>query len=198
MGRIPGVTAKETRQRLLEAAADEFDRRGYEGARVADIAAGADLSNGALYGHFRSKTELLSAALTDRGARQLEALFQGADGRSIAELLAAIGRSLLRMPADRGGLMIESLVAARRDPEVAEVSSRHLAEGEAWLAGLIRDGQSEGTIDAGLAPDAFARFCVILVLGATLLTPTDLPPVAKDGWVDIIERIAGAVAAPPA
>ena len=41
MGRIAGVTAAETRQRLLRAAADVFAARGYDGTRVADIAAAA-------------------------------------------------------------------------------------------------------------------------------------------------------------
>ncbi|HMC40115.1 MAG TPA: TetR family transcriptional regulator, partial [Acidimicrobiales bacterium] len=156
------MTSEETRRRLLDAAAAEFDRRGFEGTRVADIAAGAALSNGALYGHFRSKSDLLSAALTDVGGRELEALFQGADGRSIAELLAAIGRGLPRHPQERGGLMVEALAAARRDPEVAEVTSRHLAYGQGWVIGLIRDGQAEGTIDPGLDAEAMARMCVML------------------------------------
>ena len=41
MGRIAGVTAAETRERLLLAAADVFAERGYDGTRVADIAAAA-------------------------------------------------------------------------------------------------------------------------------------------------------------
>jgi AcrR family transcriptional regulator len=196
MGRIAGVTAEETRRRLLEAAATEFDRRGFEGTRVADIAAGADLSNGALYGHFRSKSELLSAALTERGGQELEQLFQGVDGRSIAGLLAAIGRSLTRVPADRSGLMIEALVAARRDPEVAGVSGRHLADTQAWLTGLIKDGQAEGAIDETLDPQALARFCLMIVLGAMLLTPVDLPAISQPGWADLIERIASSLTAP--
>jgi hypothetical protein len=36
MGRIAGVTAAETRERLLRAAADVFAERGYDGTRVAD------------------------------------------------------------------------------------------------------------------------------------------------------------------
>lgn len=196
MGRIAGVTVEETKRRLLDAAAAEFDRRGFEGTRVADIAAGAELSNGALYRHFASKSELLSAALTDRGSRELEALFCGADGRSVADLLAAIGRTLDRIPAGRGGLMAEALVAARRDREVAQVSSRHLAEVEKWLAGLIRDGQAEGAVDPGVESAALARFCVMLVLGAVLLSPADLPGVPASGWAALIERVAGAVAAP--
>ena len=193
MGRIAGVTAEETRQRLLDAAAAEFLRRGFEGTRVADIAAGAELSNGALYGHFRSKTELLAAALAESGEKELQALFLGADGQSIADLLAAIGRGLTRIPADRGGLMVEALVAARRDPEAAAVTSRHISEGQGWLIGLIRDGQREGVIDAGVDPEALARLCVTLLLGSMLLTAVDLPAVAKSGWADLIERIEGAV-----
>ena len=195
MGRIAGVTAEETRRRLLDAAAAEFLRRGFEGARVADIAAGAELSNGALYGHFRSKGELLAAALEDGGERELQALFLGADGRSIADLLAAIGRSLTRLPAGRGALMIEAIVAARRDPEAAEVTSRHIVEGQAWLIGLIRDGQREGTVDARVDPEALARLCVTMLVGSLLLTAVDLPSVSKDGWADLIERIEGAVTA---
>lgn len=192
MGRIAGVTAEDTRRRLLDAAATEFDRRGFEGARVADIAAGADLSNGALYRHFSSKSELLSAALTERGAAELDAMFGRADGHNLAELLTAIGRTLDRLPPGKGGLMVEALAAARRDPEVAAVSTRHLAEAEGWLGGLIRDAQREGAIDDGVDPQAMARFCVMLLLGAALMSPTDLPTLGQS-WSDLIGRVAGAV-----
>lgn len=190
MGRIAGLRAEDTRQRLLDAAASEFDRRGFEGTRVADIAAEAALSNGALYGHFRSKSDLLSAALTDRGAREIEELFSGAEGGSIAELLADIGRHLDRVPTGRGGLMVEALVASRRDPEVAEVTGRHLAEGLEWLADLIREDQGSGRVDETLSADGLARFCVMLLLGAMLMAPADLPAIPRPGWGDLISRIA--------
>ena len=41
MGRVAGVAAADTRERLLLAAADVFAERGYDGTRVADIAAAA-------------------------------------------------------------------------------------------------------------------------------------------------------------
>jgi AcrR family transcriptional regulator len=71
MGRIAGVTAADTRDRLLRAAADVFAERGYDGTRVADIAAAAGVSNGALYAHFGSKAELLVAALRTHGGSWL-------------------------------------------------------------------------------------------------------------------------------
>ena len=76
MGRIAGVTAEQTRERLLLAAADVFGQRGYDGTRVADIAAAAGVSNGALYAHFGSKAELLEAALRTHGRRLLADLIR--------------------------------------------------------------------------------------------------------------------------
>src|SRR6516225_1849371 len=118
MGRIAGVTAEETRERLLLAAADVFARRGYDGTRVADIAAAADVSSGALYAHFASKAELLVAALRTHGRRLLADLFAADPDQSVTELLLVIGRWLPRRRGASGYLIVEALVAARRDEEV--------------------------------------------------------------------------------
>ena len=88
MGRVAGVTATETRERLLRAAADAFAEQGYDGTRVADIASSAGVSNGALYAHFGSKAELLVDALRAHGRRHLADMFAadpGLFGRLIAE-----------------------------------------------------------------------------------------------------------------
>ena len=92
MGRIAGVTAAETRRRLLRAAADVFAERGYDGTRVADIATAAGVSNGALYAHFASKAELLVDALRTHGRRLLADVFAADPDRSITDLLLVIGR----------------------------------------------------------------------------------------------------------
>ena len=116
MGRIAGVTAAETRERLLRAAADVFAERGYDGTRVADIAAAAGVSNGALYAHFGSKADLLVAALRTHGRHLLGQLFAADPDRPVVDLLLTVGRSL---PRCRDALIVEALVAARRDEDVA-------------------------------------------------------------------------------
>src|SRR5256885_3470589 len=108
MGRIAGVTAAETRERLLRAAADVFAERGYEGTRVADIAAAAGVSNGALYAHFGSKAELLVDALRTHGRRLLADLFAAGPDRPVAELLVQTGRCLTRRRDARGYLIVEA------------------------------------------------------------------------------------------
>src|SRR3954466_3218553 len=53
------TTEPGTRDRLLQAAAEVFAERGYEGAAVSDIARRAGFTTGALHGRFRDKAELL-------------------------------------------------------------------------------------------------------------------------------------------
>ncbi|MEY2469985.1 MAG: hypothetical protein QOF21_2683 [Actinomycetota bacterium] len=53
----------DTRQKLIDAATEVFLEKGYEGARVAEIARRAGLTTGAIYGNFESKANLLTAAL---------------------------------------------------------------------------------------------------------------------------------------
>ena len=48
-----------TRGRLLDAAAEVFCERGYDGTTVAEVARRAGLTTGAIYANFRDKAELL-------------------------------------------------------------------------------------------------------------------------------------------
>src|SRR5215813_14889326 len=154
MGRIAGVTAAETRARLLRAAADVFAERGYDGTRVADIAAAAGVSNGALYAHFASKAELLTGALRTHGRRLLADLFATDPDRSLTDLLLVIGRWLPRRRDLRGYLIVEALVAARRDEDVARPMRDYIGERADWLAELMRVAQASDEIDPDLSPDA--------------------------------------------
>jgi AcrR family transcriptional regulator len=197
MGRIAGVTAAETRERLLRAAADAFARHGYDGTRVADIAAAAGVSNGALYAHFGSKAELLVAALRTHGRQLFAELFAAEPDRSITELLLVIGRSLPRRRDPCGNLVVEGLAAARRDADVAGPMRDYVGERAAWIADLIRVAQADGDIDAGLSPAALAHFCLLLVIGSGLVTP-DLHAVSDQDWSVLLGRIATALAPPQA
>ena len=83
---------------LLRAAADVFAERGYDGTRVADIAAAAGVSNGALYSHFASKADLLVAALRTHGRRVLAEMFAADPSQSVTDLLLVIGRAAASPP----------------------------------------------------------------------------------------------------
>ncbi len=193
MGRIAGVTADQTRERLLRAAADVFAERGYDGTRVADIAAAAGVSNGALYSHFSSKAELLLAALRAHGRRELADLLAADPGRPVTELLLQAGRSLPQRCDNRGYLVVEALMAARRDSDVAGPMGDYTAERIDWLARLIEAGQADGQVDPALSPTALAHFCLLLALGSSLL-PAEPHQVDDAAWSALLTRLVSAVA----
>ncbi|MCA2226070.1 TetR/AcrR family transcriptional regulator [Nonomuraea aurantiaca] len=193
MGRIAGVTAAETRERLLRAAAEVFAERGYEGTRVADIAAAAGVSNGALYAHFGSKAQLLVAALRAHGPRLLADLLAADPNRSIAELLVVVGRRLPYKRDAGGHLIVEALVAARRDEEVAQPMRDYIGERADWLAGLADVAESAGELDPALSGNALAHFCLALAMGSALITP-DLHAVDDEEWTALLTRVVAALA----
>jgi AcrR family transcriptional regulator len=193
MGRIAGVTAAETRDRLLRAAADVFAERGYDGTRVADIASAAGVSNGALYAHFASKAELLVDALRTHGRRVLADMFAADPDRPVTDLLLAIGRCLPRRRDARGYLLVEALVAARRDDDVARPMRDYVAERADWLANLMRVAQAGDEIAGEVSPDALAHFCLLLAMGSALVTP-DLHAVDDEEWAALLTRLVAGLA----
>ncbi|SDP18222.1 DNA-binding transcriptional regulator, AcrR family [Nakamurella panacisegetis] len=61
--------AAATRQKLLEAAREEFQRNGFAGGRIDAIAASAGVNKRLIYDHFTSKAGLFDAVLADNVER---------------------------------------------------------------------------------------------------------------------------------
>lgn len=195
MGRIAGVTAAETRERLLRAAADVFAERGYDGTRVADIAATAGVSNGALYAHFPSKADLLVNALRTHGRHLISELFAADPDRPVVDLLLTVGRWLPKRRDARGYLIVEALMAARRDEDMAGPMREYVGDRAEWLTVLVGLAQARGELDEAVSPNALAHFCLLLAMGSALITP-DLHEVGESEWASLLTRIAGAMAGP--
>src|SRR5580658_10786110 len=118
VGRIAGMTAEETRSRLIEAASRSFAERGYDGTRIAEIAREAGLSSGAIYAHYRSKAELLLAALQARSKGEIAGLIRSEMQADLVSTIVALGSKLDVPDARDTGLLIEAIVASRRDTEL--------------------------------------------------------------------------------
>lgn len=191
MGRRAGVTADETRSQLLEAAAGVFARHGYERASIAEICSEAGLSSGAIYGHYGSKAKLFGAVLDAHGAREVDRLLGSGelDDVDVAGLFAALGARLDRRERAGTSLLVEAIVAAKRDPEVAAMLAAAFAAREGFLGDLVRRGQRDGAIDPSVAPDAIARFSLMLALGSLLVSALGLPPNDHDDWSALIGRL---------
>lgn len=192
MGRIAGVTAEETRGRVLDAAASLFSTKGYDAASIAEIAAEAGVSGGAIYSHFSSKAELFAAALHLHGYREADHLLDVTD--SDFDPVRAFGQRGVQMAhrdAATGSLLVQAIVAANRYPDVARALVVELTEREGRIAEMIRAGQRDGAIAASIRPAAVSRFLLMVVLGSSLVAATDLPPVDDDDWTELILDLVG-------
>ncbi len=59
------IIQEETRDKLLQAAAVEFSREGYQGGNVNRISQAAGFGKGTIYNYFSSKEDLMKALITD-------------------------------------------------------------------------------------------------------------------------------------
>lgn len=143
----------QTRQRILDAARARFERDGFEGASVREIAQEAGVAAGTVIMHFDGKAELLYAALFEDLERALdEALAPQAEGVTFAEALDAVGERMFAAYTARPSLsrvlLKESMFAA------APWSERFVGQHQRVHAWIQARGAAE------LPPDALALFGV--------------------------------------
>jgi AcrR family transcriptional regulator len=192
VGRIAGVTPSETRERLLDAAARVFELKGYDGATVALIAQEAGVTTGAIYAHYGSKAELLAAALKAHGKRATASLFPPGRRADAPTVLATLGLRLAARDPHESALLLEALLAARRDPELADVLATAVAGRESLMTALVSRAQNAGELSADISPEAAARFTLMLGLGSALAADLGLPPVDSAEWSTLIQRVVDA------
>ena len=89
MARKTKLEAQVTRERLLDAAETVFRQRGVTRTSLAEIAAAAGVTRGAVYWHFKDKAALFHA-MRDRATLPLDALFERAGETTSAEPLQTL------------------------------------------------------------------------------------------------------------
>ena len=98
-----------TREAIIEAAAELFERRGYNGATIADIAAAADISTRTFFSYFGSKEDVL---FPNADARVLAALTAIDDRRPDERPTEILLRALTEL-GDAGGDLVGPMAALR-------------------------------------------------------------------------------------
>jgi AcrR family transcriptional regulator len=182
------LTRQETKQRVLDAAAEVFAEHGYEGARVAQIAAAAGLSVGAIYNHYQSKAELLAAVVERDSASELSRLLTSDQSGGTLDLIEHRGQQL-QAATPGSALLAEMILAARRDPEMAAILLREIARREELFTDFVRFGQNAGDVVPDVDPAVFSRFSLMLGLGSLLVRAMELPPTDRGAWASLITRL---------
>jgi TetR/AcrR family transcriptional repressor of uid operon len=187
---------ESTQERLVAAAAEVFAEKGYEGAGVQEIARRAGLTTGAIYSRYSGKAELLAEAIRDESRPQLDLLLAGGDmPLSATELIRQAGTSLVTRDhsTHKQGLLFEAFVAARRDPDVAQVMRDHLLSARATFTRVIAYGQERGDIDPDIDTEALVHFCQAVAFGFLVTEAIDAPQPGIDQWDHLIHRVVDAM-----
>ena len=116
----------ETRERIVQAAADAFRKRGIDGVGVADIMKRAGLTHGGFYAHFKSKDDLVKAAF-EQMSREIADTVGATDYLTELHMLhpergcplAAVGTELVR-----SGAAMRRSVAGEVRARVARIAKR--------------------------------------------------------------------------
>jgi AcrR family transcriptional regulator len=146
MARLTRAESKErTRQRLLAEAQRLFRQRGYAATSLEQIAEAAEVTKGAIYGHFASKEDLMLSALEAAPAPDYSTTLND-QSRPLRERLAQYSRAAAaEQPGDTEELAVylEFFAALLRSPDALQRYSSSRERRLQQLAGADGDGSAE-------------------------------------------------------
>lgn len=189
--------------RLLGAAISEFARRGYAGARVAEIARRAGVTTGAIYSRYRGKAELLFEAIAWASGDEFDRLFTDHrfQGR-MEDILRVAGRHLIHRDGNpvvedpAPGLLLQAFAAALNETAVRDMLRDRMSERHELLQRIVDAAKDEGGIDPTIDTQALVTFCYALGMGFLLLEVLDLEVPDQLAWDDLLDRLLDATRAP--
>ena len=188
--------SNQTTQRLLDAAAQEFIERGYDGSRISQIARRAGLTSGAVYARWPHKPDVLAAAL-DHALRQVRPGYEpekiglvpfGADPPEPGVIMKLLGASRLGGEEKRD-VMVQAFGSARNNEVIRSCLLDFLNEEARRLCDLVEVGKEQGVCNAANSSVAIALLWQSIALGSQLLVSAGLDEryvPDDDDWAGLI------------
>ncbi len=188
---------QETRQRIVDAAAELIFQRGVAHTTIEDVRAAADVSSSQLYHYFDDKPALVRAVV-DRQADTI------VDGQEMFDLSSLDGLRAWRdwvIEYQReldcsGGCPIGSLGSelAETDPEARAQVAEGFKRWEAAIQSGFREMHARGRLTPDTDPDTLALALLAALQGGLLLTQIqrDTKPLeaALDAMLELVSRLS--------
>jgi TetR/AcrR family transcriptional regulator, transcriptional repressor for nem operon len=179
----------------LDKAIPVFRQQGYNATSIGDLTDAMELASGSIYKAFKDKRAVFLAAFDRYTALRSQQLRRVAEtskpGREkLRDVLAFYVESSKGVEGRRGCLVVGSAVElATDDPEVAARVTGSLAKNEAFLTDLIRQGQSDASVPAGIEAKTTARVLVCLTQGMRVVGKAGRCPPDTSAVVDIAMKL---------
>jgi len=181
----------ETRTRVLNAAGEIFRQEGYGGSGIDALTKAAGVTNGAFYGHFKSKGEAFKAAVR----AGLEELRLGVSALKVQQgkgwLAAFIGNYL---GPKLSCSLSQSCALPSLSPDVMRADADTRAAYEVELCRIIEEVASGLTGNSAAAREEDAIALLALLSGGVTMARAVSDPALSARIVEAIGRKAGAIA----
>lgn len=153
MARYGPEHKEATRARLLESAARRFKSDGLDGAGIATLVADAGLTNGAFYGHFASKDDLIASVVAQQLADQTATVAALPPGPASVEIFVGAYLSPAHRDDVAGGCPNAALLdeIGRRDDAIRDAYTEGVRALIAAIAQHLDAGDEKDAQDRAIA-----------------------------------------------
>lgn len=174
---------EQTREMILERAAELFNQQGYFGSSLSDLMRETGLEKGGIYNHFRGKDELALEAFDYACKviwRSVEEELAGKTNTAdrLLAMLAAY-RRLIEDPPFAGGCPVLNTAVESDDahPLLRERACWAMTRWRRWIQKTVSRGIAAGEIRPETDADTLATIVIATVEGAVMLSKLYSDPV---------------------
>jgi TetR/AcrR family transcriptional repressor of nem operon len=164
----------DTKQRIIEKAAEMFNKKGYEGSSLSALMEATGLQKGGIYRHFSSKEELAADAFDYAwgAAREVRLFDLDVTAGAIPQLKQLIGNFVDRRGPVPGGcpLLNTAIDSDDGNPTLRERARKALCDWKDRLVGIITTGMKNAEIRQDSEPEELATLVISSLEGALMMS----------------------------
>jgi AcrR family transcriptional regulator/RimJ/RimL family protein N-acetyltransferase len=189
----------ETRQRIVDAAAELFAEHGYGGTRLRMVAERAGVTRLTVKrltgGRPQLFAEVMAAKLTSDAADRVAAAAADPDATPALSVLLEAAAEIFADPERSWNVLeLEALTQAHRDDDVRALESARVRKRWANMKALTEQTRRSGGLDDDVDDDAFVHFALALSVGLAVVDPVVDRKPTQARWNALMGRIGSAVA----
>jgi TetR/AcrR family transcriptional regulator, transcriptional repressor for nem operon len=166
---------QDTRQRIIECAAEVFNTHGYAGTAISELMEATGLRKGGIYRHFSSKEELAEEAFRYAWAKALVPRRKGVSecASSTGRLRCLVHNFVHNRPKGLAGgcpLMNTAIDADDTNPILFSAVQSALREWRDFIEEIVREGQRKGELRRDISPAIVATTLIGGLEGGLLIS----------------------------
>jgi AcrR family transcriptional regulator len=167
-GRPVGADSAETRARILRAAREVINERGYEAANFQAIASRAGLSRPTMHYYFHTREEIYDCLVAEAYSIVADCIAQAnREDTLLHQLSAFVGAAYRSGFADRSMMRftITARLESHRSPSLRENPGPVVSAVQSFYASMVEEAMARGEIPADTDSDAVVSMLLAMFLG---------------------------------